>query len=293
MATKPNSFPQILKLYKACKEAGIFAKMCLETEGGKEIIHFSTVTKFSDPPVAQPTQTCTWKCKSQARMNRDFQRRQRWIEQREREECEQASEPSHPSTPHAEDGGQARCIAKEPLDRQFPQPPQKVPVPWSSIVTKTIKSPYWPVPGGQKTKEYAQASSTKLTYKDRQPETAGQSGKLPTVSQPVEKQAEDQSKGVWSAEQLKSIKLGEEALREIWEEMREKRLTQSKKFYSIFDKPKTVQRDCSNEEDIAKEKRLIRTKYYCYEEDIAASTSSRPKLRNHHIPVVKKKNPLH
>jgi len=95
------------------------------------------------------------------------------------------------------------------------------------------------------------------------------------VSQPVEKQAEDQSKGVWSAEELKSIKLGEEALREIWEEMREKRLTQSKKFYSIFDKPKTVQRDCSNEEDIA------------------ASTPSRPKLRSHHIPVVKKKNPLH
>lgn len=293
MATKPNSFPQILKLYKACKEAGIFAKMCLETEGGKEIIHFSTVTKFSDPPVIQPTQTCTRKRKSQARMNRDFQRRQRWIEQREREECEQASEPSHPSTPHAEDGGQARCIAKEPLDRQFPQPPQKVPVPWSSIVTKTIKSPYWPVPGGQKTKEYAQASSTKLTYRDRQPETAGQSGKLPTVSQPVEKQAEDQSKGRWTAEQLKIFKRGEQDLREIWEERREKRLTQSKKFYSIFDKPKTVQRDCSNEEDTAKKKRLIRTKYYCYEEDIAESTSSRPQLRNHHIPVVKKKNPLH
>jgi hypothetical protein len=182
MATKPNSFPQILKLYKACKEAGIFAKMCLETEGGKEIIHFSTITKFSDPPVAQPTQTCTRKRKSQTRMNRDNQRRQRWIEQREREECEQAAEPSHPSTPHAEDGGQARCMAKEPLDRQFPQPPQKVPVPWSSIVAKTIMNPYWPVPGGQKTKEYAQASSTKLTYRDRQPETAGQSGKLPTVS---------------------------------------------------------------------------------------------------------------
>jgi len=293
MATKPNSFPQILKLYKACKEAGIFAKMCLETEGGKEIIHFSTVTKFSDPPVIQPTQTCTRKRKSQARMNRDFHRRQRWIEQREREECEQASEPSHPSTPHAEDGGQARCIAKEPLDRQFPQPPQKVPVPWSSIVTKTIKSPYWPVPGGQKTKEYAQASSTKLTYRDRQPETTGQSGKLPTVSQPVEKQAEDQSKGGWSAEELKTIKLGEEALREMWPEMRKKGLVQSKKFYSIFDRPKTVQRDCSKEEDTAKKKRLIRTKYYCYEEDIAESTSSRPQLRNHHIPVVKKKNPLH
>jgi len=293
MATKPNSFPQILKLYKACKEAGIFAKMCLETEGGKEIIHFSTVTKFSDPPVIQPTQTCTRKRKSQARMNRDFQRRQRWIEQREREECEQASEPSHPSTPHAEDGGQARCIAKEPLDRQFPQPPQKVPVPWSSIVTKTIKSPYWPVPGGQKTKEYAQASSTKLTYKDGQPETAGQSGKLPTVSQPVEKQAEDQSKGGWSAEELKTIKLGEEALREMWPEMRKKGLVQSKKFYSIFDRPKTVQRDCSKEEDTAKKKRLIRTKYYCYEEDIDESTSSRPQLRSHHIPVVKKKNPLH
>ena len=193
MATKPNSFPQILKLYKACKEAGIFAKMCLETEGGKEIIHFSTITKFSDPPVAQPTQTCTRKRKSQQRINRDNQRRQRWIEQREREECKQAAEPSHPSTPHAEDGGQARCKAKEPLDRQFHQPPQKVPVPWGSIAAKAIANPYWPVPEGQKTKE-AQASSTRLTYRDRQPETPGKSGKLPTVSRPVEKQAEDQSK---------------------------------------------------------------------------------------------------
>ena len=75
--------------------------------------------------------------------------------------------------------------------------------------------------------------------------------------------------------------------------MREKRLTQSKKFYSIFDRPKTVQRDCSKEEDTAKKKRLIRTKYYCYEEDIDESTSSRPQLQSHHIPVVKKKNPLH
>ena len=193
MATKPNSFPQILKLYKACKEAGIFAKMCLETEGGKEIIHFSTITKFSDPPVTQPTQTCTRKRKSQQRIIRDNQRRQRWIEQREREECKQAAEPSHPSTTHGEDGGQARSKAKEPLDRQFHQPPQKVPVPWGSIAAKAIANPYWPVPEGQKTKE-AQASSTRLTYRDRQPETAGKSGKLPTVSRPVEKQAEDQSK---------------------------------------------------------------------------------------------------
>jgi hypothetical protein len=273
MATQPNSFPQILKLYKACKEAGIFAKMCLETEGGKEIIHFSTVTKFSDPPVAQPTQTCTRKRKSQARMNRDFQRRQRWIEKREREECEKAAEPSHPSNPHAEDGGQARSKAKEPLNRQFPQPPQKVPVPRGSIVVKTIMKSYLPDPRGQKTKEDAQASSTKLTHRDRQPETAGQSGKLPTVSRPVEKQAEDQSKGVWSAEQLKKLERGEQALRWLREEMRlreERRLTQPK-YYSIFDKPKTEQRDCPSEKNIA------------------VSTPSRPNLPSHHIPVVKKK----
>ena len=110
-------------------------------------------------------------------------------------------------------------------------------------------------PGGQKTKEYAQASSTKLTYRDRQPETTGQSGKLPTVSQPVEKQAEDQSKGRWAAEQLKIFKRGEQDLREMREEMGLPPI-----YFSIFDKPKSKQReqrDCSNEEDIAKEKRLI------------------------------------
>ena len=120
MATKPNSFPQILKLYKACKEAGIFAKMCLETEGGKEIIHFSTVTKFSDPPVIQPTQTCTRKRKSQARMNRDYQRRQRWIEQREREECEQAAEPSHPSTFMRRKEVKHDVLQKDHLTANFP-----------------------------------------------------------------------------------------------------------------------------------------------------------------------------
>jgi len=97
MATQPNSFPQILKLYNACKQAGIFAKMCLETEGGKEIIHFSTLTRHSDPIVAQPTQTCTRKPKSKTRINRDKQRRQRWIEQRGREESTKEAEPLYPS----------------------------------------------------------------------------------------------------------------------------------------------------------------------------------------------------
>jgi hypothetical protein len=129
---------------------------------------------------------------------------------------------------------------------------------------------YLPDPRGQKTKEDAPASSTKLTHRDRQPETAGQSGKLPTVSQPVEKQAEDQSKGRWTAEQLKIFKRGEQDLREMREERGLPPI-----YYSIFDKPKSKQRDCQSEKDIA------------------ASTPSRPKLPSHHIPVVKKKNPLH
>ena len=55
MATQPNSFPQILKLYNAFKQAGKCAKMCLEKEGGREIINFSTLTRHNDPIVAQPT----------------------------------------------------------------------------------------------------------------------------------------------------------------------------------------------------------------------------------------------
>jgi hypothetical protein len=58
-------------------------------------------------------------------------------------------------------------------------------------------------------------------------------------------------------------------------EMREERGLTQPKYYSIIDKLITEQRDCPSERDIA------------------ASTPSRPKIPSHHIPVVKKKNPLH
>ena len=40
-----NTFPVILQLYNKCRGAGIWTKMVLEAENGKETITFSSVTK--------------------------------------------------------------------------------------------------------------------------------------------------------------------------------------------------------------------------------------------------------
>ena len=53
-----NTFPAILRLYNQCRSAGIWARMALETENGKETITFSSVTRpqgftFSSVPRPQ------------------------------------------------------------------------------------------------------------------------------------------------------------------------------------------------------------------------------------------------
>ena len=46
-----NTFPAvILRLYNACRRAGVWARMVLEMENGKETLTFSTVTRPSNLP---------------------------------------------------------------------------------------------------------------------------------------------------------------------------------------------------------------------------------------------------
>ena len=51
MMTGINTFPAILRLYNACRRAGVWTRLVMESEAnGKETVTFSTVTKPTSLP---------------------------------------------------------------------------------------------------------------------------------------------------------------------------------------------------------------------------------------------------
>ena len=45
-----NTFPVILRLYNSCRRAGVWTRLVLESENGKETVTFSTVSKPANLP---------------------------------------------------------------------------------------------------------------------------------------------------------------------------------------------------------------------------------------------------
>ena len=77
-----NTFPEILRLYNQCRSAGIWARMALETENGKETITFSSVTRpqgstFSSVP--RPQVPREGKQKKPSKIRKDRERKEAWL----------------------------------------------------------------------------------------------------------------------------------------------------------------------------------------------------------------------
>ena len=83
-----NTFPVVLQLHNKLQGAGIWAKMVLKAENGKETITFSLVTK----PVAAVSSTpAPGRCKKPSKMKKDRKRKKVWLEKR-RQGKEKASQ---------------------------------------------------------------------------------------------------------------------------------------------------------------------------------------------------------
>ncbi|XP_023323603.1 uncharacterized protein LOC111697736 isoform X2 [Eurytemora carolleeae] len=90
-----NTFPVILQLYNKCRGAGIWAKMVLEAENGKETITFSSVTK----PVAAASLTpAPGRRKKPSKVKKDRKRKEAWLEKRSQGK-EKPSQTGEISTP--------------------------------------------------------------------------------------------------------------------------------------------------------------------------------------------------
>jgi len=88
-----NTFPAILRLYNQCRSAGIWARMALETENGKETITFSSVTgpqgsSFSSvtrpqaptfSSVPRPQVPREGKQKKPSKIRKDRERKEAWL----------------------------------------------------------------------------------------------------------------------------------------------------------------------------------------------------------------------
>ena len=77
-----NTFPAILRLYNQCRSAGIWARMTLETENGKETITLSSVTRpqgstFSSVP--RPQVPRERKQKKPSKIKKDRERKEAWL----------------------------------------------------------------------------------------------------------------------------------------------------------------------------------------------------------------------
>ena len=71
-----NTFPVILQLYNKCRGAGIWAKMVLEAENGKETITFSSVTK---PVAAVSLTSAPGRRKKSSKVKKDRKRKEAWL----------------------------------------------------------------------------------------------------------------------------------------------------------------------------------------------------------------------
>ena len=77
-----NTFPAILRLYNACRRAGVWTRLVMESEAnGKETVTFSTVTKPTSLPEEKDRKEGRRRIKP-AKVKRDRERREAWLERR-------------------------------------------------------------------------------------------------------------------------------------------------------------------------------------------------------------------
>ena len=79
------TFPSILRLYNACRRAGVWTRLVMESEAnGKETVTFSTVTKSTSRPEekAKEGRKEGRRRIKPAKVKRDRERREAWLERR-------------------------------------------------------------------------------------------------------------------------------------------------------------------------------------------------------------------
>ncbi len=90
-----NTFPVVLQLHNKLQGAGIWAKMVLEAENGKETITFSSVTK---PVAAVSLTSAPGRRKKSSKVKKDRKRKEAWLEKRSQGK-EKPSQTGEISTP--------------------------------------------------------------------------------------------------------------------------------------------------------------------------------------------------
>ena len=75
-----NTFPSILRLYNACRRAGVWTRLVMESEAnGKETVTFSTVTKSTSRPEEKEKDRKEGRRRIKpAKAKRDRERREAW-----------------------------------------------------------------------------------------------------------------------------------------------------------------------------------------------------------------------
>ena len=76
--TGPNAFPVIQRLFNSCRRAGVWARIVLETENGRETLTFSTVSRPSNLPEEKDSRGR----KKPSKARKDRERREAWLERK-------------------------------------------------------------------------------------------------------------------------------------------------------------------------------------------------------------------
>ena len=77
-----NTFPAIWRLYNACRRAGVWTWLVMESDAnGKETVTFSTVTKPTSLPEEKDRKVGRRR-KKPKKVKRDRERREAWLERR-------------------------------------------------------------------------------------------------------------------------------------------------------------------------------------------------------------------